>query len=50
MDKELPRTELFDELETKARNGDKKAQKLLDKIESGETFLIGGRKYKVVSL
>jgi len=49
MDKEPPRTEIFDELEFKARNGDKEARKLLDKKENGESFYIGKRKYRVVS-
>jgi len=49
MDKEPPNTEIFNELQTKALNGDKEARKLLDKIENGESFYIGNRKYKIVS-
>jgi hypothetical protein len=49
MDKEPPSTDIFNDLEFKARNGDKEARKLLDKIEKGEPFYIGKRKYRVVS-
>jgi len=49
MEADIPRTEIFTELQQKARNGDKEARKLLDKIENGESFYIGKRKYRVVS-
>jgi hypothetical protein len=49
MDKEPPHIELFNELETKVRNGDEEARKLLDKIFNGEEFYIGKRKYRVIS-
>lgn len=50
MDKEPPKTDIFNNLEKKARNGDKEAQQLLDKIHNGEEFYIGKRKYRLVSL
>jgi len=50
MEADIPRTEIFNELEHKYRNGDKDAQKLLDKIHNGEEFYIGKRKYRLVSL
>jgi len=49
MDKEPQRTEIFADLEQKARNGDKDARRLLDKIHNGEDFYIGKRKYRIVS-
>jgi hypothetical protein len=50
MEKEPPKTDIFNDLEKKARNGDKEAQQLLDKIYNGEEFYIGNRKYKMIDL
>ena len=49
MNADIPRDDTLNELETKACNGDKEAQKLLDKIDNGESFYIGNRKYRIVS-
>ena len=49
MENDMPRTDLFNELSCKARNGDKEARKLLDKIYNGESFKVGKKSYKIVS-